>query len=89
MGIFSLAKTAVKAASGYGMARTKERTTALGGGGMLFVAYFYFKNPDKIPAPLFYAVFTAFAIIALLKTEFMKAMGKAIVQSVKKGNRDG
>ena len=73
-----------KGVADYATARSKERTTALGGGLCVAALYFRVTNPKAMDATMFYIVFALGAVVALLKTEFMRAMAVAIVDAMKR-----
>ncbi len=73
----------VKGVTGYAAARSKERTTALGGGLCVAALYFRVMHPKAMDEIMFYIVFGLGALVALLKTEFMRVMAVAIVDAMK------
>ena len=83
MGIFGAVGAVVKGAVGYTAARGKERTTALGGGLCIAALYFRVTNPKAMDETMFYIVFGLGAVIALLKTEFMRAIAVALRDAVR------
>ena len=83
MGIFGAVGAVVKGAVGYTAARGKERTTALGGGLCIAALYFRVTNPKAMDETMFYIVFGLGAVVALLKTEFMRAVAIALRDAVR------
>ena len=78
----------VKGVTGYATARSKERTTALGGGLCVAALYFRVTNPKAMDETMFYIVFGLGALVALLKTEFMRVVAVAIVDAMKREKRE-
>ena len=78
----------VKGVTGYATARSKERTTALGGGLCVAALYFRVTNPKAMDETMFYIVFGLGALVALLKTEFMRVMAVAIVDALRCEKRE-
>ena len=83
MGIFGAVGAVVKGVTGYAAARGKERTTALGGGLCIAALYFRVTHPKAMDETMFYIVFGLGAVIALLKTEFMRAVAAALRDAVR------
>ena len=73
----------VRAAAGYTAARSKERSTALGGGLCIAALYFRVTHPRAMDETMFYIVFGLGAVVALLKTEFMRAMAVGMVDAAR------
>ena len=81
---------AVKGVAGYAAARGKERTTALAGGVCVAALYFRVTHPKAVDETMFYIVFGLGIVLALLKTEFMRALLVVIADTVKgKKNKKG
>ena len=76
--------TVIKTIGGYATARSKERTTALGGGLCVAALYFRVTNPEAMDRPMFYIVFSLGALVALLKTEFMRSLAVVLADTTKR-----
>ncbi len=86
MGLFGIIGKAVGATTKYAGARSKERTTALGGGLCIAALYFRVERPDAVNEVMFYIVFAVGLLMALLKSEFMARIGEACLENARKAS---
>ena len=84
MGLFGTIIKVAGATTKYAGARSKEKTTALGGGLCIAALYFRVEKPAVVNETMFYIVFAVGLLMALLKSEFMARVGEACVESAKR-----
>ena len=87
MGIFGAVAKVIGAGTKYAGARSKEKTTALGGGLCIAILYFRAEKPAVVNETMFYIVFAVGFLMAVLKSDFMTRIGEAMVEQVKKAPR--
>ena len=87
MGIIGGIARIVGAGTKYAGARSKEKTTALGGGLCIAILYFRAEKPAVVNETMFYIVFAVGFLMAVLKSDFMTRIGDAMVEQVRKTPR--